>query len=274
MQQIERPLDKAILKPQEAVRKFDLKQYAPSAALSRWIEKFWTLSYDLTGEAPYSQTVLSYPSVNLTLECEDGTWSAGVYGVPRSTFTRTLTGCGECFSVKFKPGGFYPFWRQPASSLTGRTVGFGELFGPAGEALARRLPEACEPGERLGIMERFLLELCPERDETAELAAQIVADAAGDRGMVCVEDMANRHGLSVRSLQRLLDRYIGVSPKWILQRFRLQEAAERIRQGGAADWSALAADLGYYDQAHFIRDFKSVVGQTPDAYARASEAGK
>nr|WP_286672575.1 helix-turn-helix domain-containing protein [Cohnella hashimotonis] len=86
--------------------------------------------------------------------------------------------------------------------------------------------------------------------------------------------MANRHGLSVRSLQRLLDRYIGVSPKWILQRFRLQEAAERIRQGGAADWSALAADLGYYDQAHFIRDFKSVVGQTPDAYARASEAGK
>lgn len=61
-------------------------------------------------------------------------------------------------------------------------------------------------------------------------------------------------------------RTLGVTPKWVIKRFRLQEAAERIEQGAATSWTELAMQLGYFDQAHFIKDFKSVLGQTPAAY--------
>lgn len=268
MKPIERPLDKAILKPEAAARKFDLKLYAPSPALADWIEHYWTLAWDLRDDAPFSQQVLSYPSINLTLENENGASHAEVYGVPRGTFTRTLTGHGECFSVKFRPGGFFPFWRQSAARLTGRRIPLAEIFGEPGERLAGLLTAVPAAEARLAAMERWLLDLAPARDESAELAGRIVQNAASDRGLLHVEAMAGRHGMSVRTLQRLLGRYIGVSPKWILQRFRLQEAAERIRQEKLQDWAGLSMELGYYDQAHFTRDFKAVVGVPPEAYVR------
>ena len=74
----------------------------------------------------------------------------------------------------------------------------------------------------------------------------------------------------MRALQRLFREYVGVSPKWVINRYRLHEALEQIAAGGAIDWSALALDLGYFDQAHFIRDFRRLVGVSPGAYARGS----
>ncbi|MDG0809320.1 helix-turn-helix domain-containing protein [Cohnella rhizosphaerae] len=260
MKPISRPLDKAILKPEEAARKFDLKLYAPSPALADWVEHYWTLAWDLRDDGPFSQQVLSYPSINLTLEKDNG--------VPRGTFTRTLTGFGECFSVKFRPGGFFPFWRQSAARLTGRRVPLGEMFGEPGETLADLLTAVPAAETRLAAMERWLLELAPVRDASAALAGRIVQDAASDRSLLHVEAMAERHAMSVRTLQRLFGRYIGVSPKWILQRFRLQEAAERMRQEKLQDWAGLSMELGYYDQAHFTRDFKAVVGVPPETYVR------
>ena len=88
-----------------------------------------------------------------------------------------------------------------------------------------------------------------------------------DRSVARVDDVATRFGLSSRALQRLFQRYVGVSPKWVLQRYRLHEAAERIASGSAIDWATLALDLGYSDQAHFIRAFKALVGRTPGEYA-------
>ena len=75
--------------------------------------------------------------------------------------------------------------------------------------------------------------------------------------------------MSARTLQRLFRRYVGVGPKWVLQRYRLHEAAERIADGYDGDWAALALDLGYFDQAHFIKDFKALVGCSPAEYAAA-----
>jgi len=67
----------------------------------------------------------------------------------------------------------------------------------------------------------------------------------------------------------LFDDYVGVSPKWVIQRYRLHEAAERIARGGVEDFADLALELGYADQAHFIRDFKKLVGRSPAEYARS-----
>ena len=87
-----------------------------------------------------------------------------------------------------------------------------------------------------------------------------------DRALIRVDQAAALAGCSPRSLQRLFATYVGVSPKAVLARYRLQDAAALIDAGAADDLAALAADLGWFDQAHFSRDFRAVVGTTPSAY--------
>jgi AraC-like DNA-binding protein len=75
-------------------------------------------------------------------------------------------------------------------------------------------------------------------------------------------------------LQRLFRDYVGVTPKWVLKRYRVHEAAERLASGEAQDAAWLAADLGYSDQPHFIRDFAAQVGCTPHAYLSTCAAAR
>ena len=83
-----------------------------------------------------------------------------------------------------------------------------------------------------------------------------------------VEDLVQQFHLSKRTLQRLFRQYVGVSPKWVIKRYRIQEVVERLTSGEMAGWSTLAMELGYTDQAHFIKDFKAIVGCTPSEYVR------
>ncbi len=91
---------------------------------------------------------------------------------------------------------------------------------------------------------------------------------AVDRALLRVEDVADAMGIDVRALQRRFRRYVGVTPKWVIQRYRLHEAAEQLRSEYPPALAALAAELGYADQAHFAREFKAAVGRTPGELAR------
>ena len=82
-----------------------------------------------------------------------------------------------------------------------------------------------------------------------------------------VEDITDINSIAPRTLQRLFRRYVGVSPKWALKRLRIHQAVEQITSHSPTDWTELALELGYYDHAHFARDFRLIVGQSPTQYA-------
>ena len=95
---------------------------------------------------------------------------------------------------------------------------------------------------------------------------QLVAAIEADRTILRVEDLVIRYELTKRSLQRLFEQYVGIGPKWVINRFRMHEAVERLKLSEPVDWAAFALELGYFDQAHFNRDFKALVGSTPKRY--------
>ncbi|MGI8868306.1 MAG: helix-turn-helix domain-containing protein [Mycobacteriales bacterium] len=109
----------------------------------------------------------------------------------------------------------------------------------------------------------------PERIATAREVSGVAALAERDRSLRRTADLAAVAGVSPRTLQRLFADYVGASPTWILRRYRLIDAAESGRTGSAVLWAEVAQDLGYADQAHLIRDFRAVIGTTPQAYADA-----
>src|SRR5690606_26052467 len=88
----------------------------------------------------------------------------------------------------------------------------------------------------------------------------------GDPDVLRVEQVADRLGVSVRTVQRLARRFVGVPPAAMIRRRRLQEAAQRLREDPATEVAAVAAELGYADQAHLAADFRTVLGFTPSAY--------
>lgn len=241
-------------------------RFWPDEDLALFIEHYWTVEWSLA--EPELGEVLPHPSVHLVVERGE----SRVVGIPTGRFTARLKGQGRVLGVKFRPGGFRPFIRYAVGELTGRKLPLPQVFdGDVStletEALAH--PEAAAAFE---VIQAFLLRRRPSPDERAALAARIVERAASDREITRVEDLVREFGIGARGLQRLFSEYVGVSPKWVIQRYRLHEATERIAAGPIPDWTELALDLGYADQAHFIRDFRRWVGWSPAEYARALSA--
>lgn len=259
---------RGILKAAAGQAKFDLSRFKPGPRLESFVEHYWVIHYELDANTSYSQTVLSFPNVNMAFEQDHEGRRALIYGIPKRPFVRELRGSGRVLGIKFRAGGFYPFWRRNISELTGNTIAASDVFGPEVHDWLDHVLDAEDGAAMARQAELALTSRLPDRDLQVEFAARIVNDTMHDRSIIKVEQICERAGLSMRQLQRLFYKYVGVTPKWVIKRFRLQEAAERIEQDETIEWAELALQLGYYDQTHFIKDFKSVLGQSPSAYRK------
>ncbi|MFB4291419.1 DUF6597 domain-containing transcriptional factor [Nonomuraea sp. ATR24] len=224
---------------------------SPSPDLAPYVERYWVATWDYA--EPYRQLIVPYPSVHLTFQ--DG--AATLQGPVSGHQVRVLEGRGGVFGVAFRPGAFRPFLGAPVSTIADRRFDAAEVFpGPLPD------PVDVEP------VEEFLRAHLPEPDPRAARAAEVVALIAATPAITRVDALARETGLSVRELQRLFAEHVGLGPKRVIRRYRLREATGRMAAGTPPDWSALAADLGYADQAHFTRDFRKLFGETPAWYAR------
>ena len=272
-------MGRGVLRPEAAATRFRLARHAPSEALAPFVEYYWIPRWDLRGEPPFTQTILPHPNVHLVFEAS----GAGIFGVDRKLFTRSLSGLGLAFGVRFLAGCFRPFWQAPISQLTDRVVPAARLFGPQAEKTRQAImhvgpedrvgpegrvgPEDEADVRMIGYAEALLCSVRPERDRMAEQVAALVSRVTADPGLRRVDQLAAASGMTARSLQRLFADYVGVSPKWVMRRARLHEAAERADSGEPVDWALLASDLGYADQAHLTRDFTATLGISPTRYA-------
>ncbi|MEV1114003.1 AraC family transcriptional regulator [Actinosynnema sp. NPDC049800] len=223
--------------------------HQPSPDLAAHVARYWVVRWRY--DRPYRQLIVPYPNVHLTFH-EGG---AVIAGVSSGHVFKELDGAGRVFGVAFRPGAFRPFLGAPVQSLTDRTV-------PA-ETVFADLPAHAD----LDAVEALLRRNLPEPDPRAAEAVEIVERIIRDPLMTRVDVLAREVGGSVRQLQRLFAEHVGVGPKWVIRRYRLREVTERMEAGGRIDWAALAADLGYADQPHFVRDFTAMVGETPTRYA-------
>lgn len=108
----------------------------------------------------------------------------------------------------------------------------------------------------------------PRPPDGAGLVDEAVELATRDRELTRVVDLAAALDVPVRTLQRRFDRHLGVGPKWVLNRCRIQDALAAIEAGDTVDWADLAVRLGYADQSHFVNSFTALVGVPPDRYRR------
>jgi AraC-like DNA-binding protein len=259
-----------VLHAAAAATRFTLRRYPPSADLAPFVDFCWVIRWDLRGETAHEQAILPHPNVNLAFEPA----GASVYGVDTKIFTRRLSDEGRALGVRFRPGGLRPFHSQPISSLNDRVVPADGLFGPAAnQACAAVMAVGADDDAMIAAASALLRGRGPAPDPVVDQVAGLVGRITEDPALRRVAQLAEVSGLPERKLQRLFSDYVGVSPKWVMRRARLHEAALRVEADGPAsvDWAVLAADLGYADQAHLTRDFTATLGVPPSRYAAAAQ---
>jgi AraC-like DNA-binding protein len=229
-------------------------------------------------EMPAAQVVMILdfgPTLRLVDAAEKLVAHAGgfVAGIDDGFTVTETPGAMSGIQVNFTPIGARLLLGRPMHELARQVVSLPDALGPDGRHLTERLHEAPGWPARFRELDRILL----ARLRAAESLPPWVA-AAWDRleasgGKVGVADLVEEIGYSRKHLAAVFREHVGMPPKAIARLLRFQRALEAIRAGRAGDLSRLALDLGYYDQAHFTREFRTYAGLTPAECRRRQGPG-
>jgi AraC-like DNA-binding protein len=245
-----------------------IHRYAPSPDLADVVRRYWMPVWSLPPGTTSTQRVLQYPVCLIVVS--DG--YALLVGPSTGLSTQELAGSGWALGTMLQPAAGLALVGGPVDRLTDSAV-------PLDDAdLVRRIRDAVgddpdDPDRRqaaVAAVEEALSALLPVDDEGL-LVNAVVEYVEGEPDVQRVGQVCEKFAITERTLQRLTARRIGLSPKWLIQRRRLHEAAERLAGPGSSgdkpDLARVAADLGYADQAHFGRDWRAVTGLTPGEFA-------
>lgn len=232
------------------------------AGLVRW---FWIPEWDLGPRRTSRQEIIAFPACNLVVEPS----MVGLAGPTTRRSFRDLTGSGWAVGALLLPATVPQLGVEPGKLRDSYVaMDLPELQSPVRAAMTRGDDDTPD-ARRASAVEAFcdwVEEHLSPPDDEGRLANALARLVDEDPEVLRVGDVADALGVSVRTVQRLASRYIGVTPAAMIRRRRLQEAAQRLREQPDTELSALAAELGYADQAHLAGDFRTVLGLTPSGY--------
>jgi AraC-like DNA-binding protein len=174
--------------------------------------------------------------------------------------------------IHFAPGGASQFFRAPVSEMRDQHVSLDALWGHStASSIRERVLEAISPEAKLQVLENALYDRAVRRPvgETRHSAVDYALHRLAKVPQIdTMEHITDRLSLSPRRFIQLFSEETGLTPKLFCRVLRFQAALRQANQGGTVNWSTVAADCGYFDQSHFIHDFKSFTGLSPTAYAQ------
>ena len=273
-----------VLHPEHSEPNYCLNKWSPSKGLSDFVCLFWHVEWELEQQSSHIQKNIPDPCVHLCFETvfngETKQTQSRIIGPVSTCFERTLSSKGEIFAIKFHPAAFKLLIKQPVSELKDQSFEAMAFFTQANDSTQiknylRDMADTSNIQDKINLSEGICLSLLAGVDNAliakVALANRIVAEINHNSSINTVQQICDSFSISLRQLQRLFNDFIGLSPKWVIRKFRVQDFLARANESASienktTDWADLANELGYYDQAHFIKDIKSMIGQTPQQY--------
>lgn len=268
---------RGILDPARMGEVVTLRRHDPGPGLEGVVDWLWSVEWGLPDGLTHRQEVLNHPSANISIGTTDDEGASRerprgrVYGPATTVSTRVLQGWGWTVAAKTTTGGMGALVTERVAGLVDRSLPLGLVLtddDPGG--LVAAVGGAATIDDRIRLLrtalERTLTRRDPSRVERARTVAAAARLAETDREVRRAEELAAAVGVGLRTLQRMFLEHAGLSPAWVIRRWRIIEAAERAGAGLPVSWPDLAVDLGYADQAHLTRDFRAHLGVTPAVY--------
>jgi len=222
---------------------------------------------------PYRNSLCAAVNTGLLNAKEHHIFLVGIQRNP-TTIASTATDTGT-IGVELTPKGLYHLFKLSMHEITDRMVSFEELFGPQGARLQTRVGDAEDPQEKIAILQAALTHLLQQNDKEYALLDHTLDMLAQTHGMMRVQELAAHTGYTKRYLDRLFQEHVGVSPKSLASIMRFQELYQGWMQHKSPTFFRNHWSAYYYDQSHFIKEFKRFTGFTPQHYtAIVNEFGR
>ena len=256
--------------------------YIPQPPLANFVEKFW---WDEGNALPHTkERILPHGSMDLIINLHKDTFR--VYDQQHHDHIQSFRGClltgarsefslidtanlVSTVSVHFKPGGAFPFLPLPAGELHNRNVSLDELWGQEASDLREQLLEAGTPDSMFRILEQFLLSHIARPLALHPAVAYSLKEfqrVPPYPNTQTISEVSERIGLSHKRFVQVFREAVGLTPKLFCRVLRFQEVLHLIEQGQQIEWAQIAQTCGYFDQAHFLHDFRDFSGITPTTY--------
>jgi AraC-like DNA-binding protein len=272
---------RGIVDPAAMMRHVAFERYPAGEALEGIVEWFWSVAWELPAGFVHDQYVLNHPAGNISIGTLDDRGvpldppEGRVYGVQQGLSRRRLTASGWTVAARTAVGGLGVFLDGPAKPANDAELALAAIPGLDGGAVIADVTAAEDNAtrtERLRVaLSDAIRQRSPDLVAEAREVVRVARLAERDRTVRRVEQLADAAGVSVRTLQRLFDHHVGASPSFVIRRWRIIDAVEEAklaveRREEWRGWAAVAADLGYADQAHLTRDFREHLGMPPTDY--------
>jgi AraC-like DNA-binding protein len=253
------------------------KEYKPAEELQSFLKCFWSL------EAPASVTVekqrivpdgcmemiFHYGDIYLQF-LEDGSSITQprcfVFGQITSPLEIAPTGVTGIIGARFHPDGFLPFSSYPIQQMENKAVALNKLFNNDAISLEQHVMNALTNEERIQIISTFLINCLQTTDVSDRITKSSIEALLQSNGQMNVDELAEQVQINRRQLERKFSSAIGLSPKQLSKMIRLQTTLKMMEQKQFISLTSLAYENGYYDQAHFIKDFKEFTGVSPKKF--------
>ncbi len=262
-----------MLRPDELARHVRLDRMPCAESLEPWVENYWLLRWQLPSGTTHASSTLPHPAC--TLSVERGHLRPGVgkdpvviTGVVTRRFDVTVQDAGWVFAVKFRPGGLASLAGVSARPLRDATVPARSVLPAHVVDVMSELGPDLSPAECRERVDTVLSGTATNPEGAYTTLLGVVSTMLEDRSLVRVSQVEHRCGIEKRRLQRLFERYVGATPKWTLARYRMHDAVSDLDAGYEGSLADLAHRYGWFDQAHFTREFTDLVGVPPGAYQR------
>jgi AraC-like DNA-binding protein len=255
-------LPAVVLRAAAGDRPFRVVRRPSAPELADVVDHFWSVEWSLPPGTRHDQAVVSHPCGHLTVE-EDGGW---LQGVVTRRFEVGLEGTGRAVGANLRPSALSALTEVPPARLTDARLPLAEAIPDAPDLAKVYAAESQAAG--MDALEDWFRRVGPTRRRGAELVDEAVDLVVARTDLTRVDVLAAELGVTVRTLQRRFDRHLGVGPKWVLRRCRIQDALGVIESGGEVDWAGLATELGFADQSHFTNAFTALVGSPPGEYTK------
>lgn len=262
-----------------APQAFEMAGRRPAAALSGLVSRI--VGYRETGGGHLRQVEAASLDIPLVISFGEpfaiglgrapgpddryGSFAAGLFAGP---VTIDSFGASHCIQVNFTPLGARRFLRMPMSALTDRMVALDDVLGVEGNALRDELGAAPDWEARFDIAEAFVLRRLAGAGAPSPEIAWAFDRIATTGGQARVAAIADKIGWSRKHLARRFAEEVGLGPKSVSRIVRLNRAITAAR-AGSGGWAGIAADCGYADQAHMVREFRELAGASPTAFMPA-----
>lgn len=189
-----------------------------------------------------------------------------VFGQITNTLEIEPTGETGIFAIRFQPDGFIPFTTLPLQQMVNRAVPLQELFGKDAQELETKILDALTTENRIAIIEAFLMTKLIESESVDRIIKSSVKTILDLKGKLSILELSEVTDINRRQLERRFSTVIGLSPKQLAKIIRLQAAINAMLSKDFDSFTALAYEADYFDQAHFIKDFKEFTGVSPKKF--------